>query len=104
MPEHAPTTGRSLRSLITSDGELRLSLSERPVPEAGDGQVVVAVEASPINPSPPGVLLGAAAPGALVADGEDLVGRVGSGALALSRDRLDKPLPVGNEGAGTVVA
>jgi NADPH2:quinone reductase len=50
------------------------------------------------------VLIGAADPAALVTDGEDLVGRVGAGALALYRDRLDKPLPVGNEGAGTVVA
>src|SRR4051812_9214624 len=98
MPEQAPTTGRSLRSLITSDGELRLSLAERPVPEPGDGQVVVAVEASPLNPPDLGVLTGAPAPAALVGDGEDLVGRVGGGALALYRDRLDEPLPVGNEG------
>ncbi len=104
MPESAPTTGRSLRSLITSDGELRLSLSERPVPELGDGQVVVAVEASPINPSDLGVLLGTVNPADLAADGDDLVARVDAGLLALYRDRLEKPLPVGNEGAGTVVA
>ncbi len=104
MPEDAPTTGRSLRSLITSDGELRLSLSEQPLPELKDGQAVVAVEASPINPSDLGVLLGAANPADLVADGDDLVGRVDAAALPLYRDRLDKPLPVGNEGAGTVVA
>jgi NADPH:quinone reductase-like Zn-dependent oxidoreductase len=104
MPEHAPTTGRSLRSLITSDGELRLSLFEKPLPELGDGQVVVAVEASPINPSDLGVLLGTADPADLVADGGDLVGRIGRGLHSVYRDRLDKPLPVGNEGAGTVVA
>jgi NADPH:quinone reductase-like Zn-dependent oxidoreductase len=104
MPEHSPTTGRSLRSLITSDGELRLSLTEQPLPDLGDGQVVVAVEASPINPSDLGVLLGATDPGDLVADEGDLVGRVASSLLPLYRDRLDKPLPVGNEGAGTVVA
>ncbi len=104
MPEPSPTTGRSLRSLVTSDGELRLSLSERPLPKLGDGQVVVAVEASPINPSDLGVLLGPTDPAELVEDGGDLVGRVGSGLLSAYRDRLDKPLPVGNEGAGTVVA
>ena len=93
-----------MRSLITSDGELRLSLSEQPLPELTDGQVVVAVEASPINPSDVGVLLGATRPDALVADGDDLVGRVDPAVLPLYRDRLDKPLPVGNEGAGTVVA
>src|SRR3954469_7578460 len=95
----APTRGRSLRSTITSDGRVRLSLSEQPLPELGDGQVVVAVEASPINPSDLGVLLGAANPAQLAPDGDDLVGRIGGGALALYRDRLDKPLPVGNEGA-----
>jgi NADPH:quinone reductase-like Zn-dependent oxidoreductase len=83
---------------------LRLALSERDVPEPGGSQVVVAVEASPINPSDLGVLLGAVAPGALRPDGPDLVGTVPAAALPLYRDRLDKPLPVGNEGAGTVIA
>ncbi len=64
----------------------------------------MAVEASPINPSDLGVLLGAVAPGTLRLDGPDLVGTVPEAALPLYRDRLDKPLPVGNEGAGTVVA
>jgi NADPH2:quinone reductase len=104
MPQNAPTTGRALRSLITSDGELRLSLAEQTLPELGEGQVVVAVEASPVNPSDLGVLLGTADPGQLAADGDGLVGRIGAGALPVYRDRLDKPLPVGNEGAGTVVA
>jgi NADPH:quinone reductase-like Zn-dependent oxidoreductase len=96
--------GRSLRSTISASGELRLELVEQDVPEPGDGEVVVAVEASPINPSDMGVLLGAVDPATLRADGAALVGTVPEGALAIYRDRLDKPLPVGNEGAGTVVA
>jgi NADPH:quinone reductase-like Zn-dependent oxidoreductase len=104
MPEPTLTSGRSLRSLITADGELRLSLPDKPIPELGDGQVVVAVEATPINPSDMGVLLGATDPAGLTPDGGDLVGRVPESALPLFRDRLGKPLPVGNEGAGTVVA
>ena len=83
---------------------MRLELAERDVPEPGGSEVVVAVEASPINPSDLGVLLGAVAPGTLQPDGPDLVGAVPEAALSLYRDRLDKPLPVGNEGAGTVVA
>src|SRR5690349_19201926 len=102
MPQDAPTTGRALRSLITSDGELRLSLSEQPIPELGDGQAVVADEASPINPSDLGVMLTAVDPSSLVADGDDLVGQIPASVVPLFRDRLDKPLPVGNEGAGTV--
>ena len=103
-PDATPTRGRSLRSTISSSGELRLELAERDVPEPVGSEVVVAVEASPINPSDLGVLLGAVAPGTLRSDGSDLVGVVPEAAVELYRDRLDKPLPVGNEGAGTVIA
>jgi NADPH2:quinone reductase len=103
-PDATPTRGRSLRSTISSSGELRLELAQRDIPEPGGSEVVVAVEASPINPSDLGMLLDAVAPGALRTDGADLVGEVAEAALALYRDRLDKPLPVGNEGAGTVIA
>jgi NADPH:quinone reductase len=99
-----PTRGRSLRSTISSSGELRLELETRDVAEPEGSEVVVAVEASPINPSDLGVLLGAVAPGALSQGGTGLTGSVPETALPFYRDRLDKPLPVGNEGAGTVVA
>ena len=104
MPDAIPTRGRGLRSTISSDGELRLSVVEGDVPELGAGEVLIAVEASPINPSDLGVLLGAVGPGALTPDGSDLVGAVPDATLPFYRDRLDKPLPVGSEGAGTVVA
>jgi NADPH2:quinone reductase len=100
----APTRGRSLRSTISSSGELRLAVIEGDVPELGAGQVLIAVEASPINPSDLGVLLGAVSPGALEPDGSDLLGAVPEATLPFYRDRLDKTLPVGNEGAGTVIA
>jgi NADPH:quinone reductase-like Zn-dependent oxidoreductase len=103
-PDATPTRGRSLRSTISSCGELRLELAARDVPEPAGSEVVVAVEATPINPSDLGLMLGAVAPGTLRSDGPDLVGTVPEAALPLYRDRLDKPLPVGNEGAGTVVA
>jgi NADPH:quinone reductase-like Zn-dependent oxidoreductase len=100
----SPARGRSLRSTISSSGELRLELAEQDIPEPGGSEVVVAVEASPINPSDLGVLLGAVDPGTLRQDGAGLLGTVSETALSVYRDRLDKPLPVGNEGAGTVVA
>jgi NADPH:quinone reductase len=103
-PDAILTRGRSLRSTISASGELRLRLAEGDVPEPRGSQLVVAVEASPINPSDLGVLVGAVAPGSLRPDGPDLVGSVPEAALPLYRDRLDKPLPVGNEGAGTVIA
>jgi NADPH:quinone reductase len=103
-PGATPARGRSLRSTISSSGELRLELSVRDVPEPDGSEVLIAVEASPINPSDLGVLLGAVSPGTLEPDGSDLVGTVPDAALPLYRDRLDKALPVGNEGAGTVIA
>ncbi len=103
-PDSTPTRGRGLRSTISSSGELRLELAERDVPKPGDAEVIVAVEGSPINPSDLGVLLGAVDPGTLRPDGAALVGAVPEATLPVYRDRLDKPLPVGNEGAGTVVA
>ena len=103
-PGATPTRSRSLRSTISSSGELRLRLAEADTPELTGNEVLLAVEASPINPSDLGVLLGAVDPAALSPDGGDLVAVVPEETLPLYRDRLDKPLPVGNEGAGTVVA
>ena len=53
-------TGLQLRSLIKKSGELELSLANVPMPEPGPDEVVVRVEASPINPSDLGLLIGAA--------------------------------------------
>ena len=53
-------TGLQLRSLIKKSGELELSLASVPMPEPAADEVVVRVEASPINPSDLGLLVGAA--------------------------------------------
>ena len=49
-----------LRSLIRRSGELELSLASVAVPEPAPDEVVVRIQASPINPSDLGLLLGAA--------------------------------------------
>ena len=100
-----PSNGRTLRSTITSDGALQLRMIEEAVPDPTGSQVLISVEASPINPSDLGVLLGPADPSTLApaADGA-LDGQVPERAIPILRDRLDKALPCGNEGAGTVVA
>ena len=54
------TTGLQLRSRISKGGELELSLAEVTTPEPGPDQVVVRVEATPINPSDLGLLIGPA--------------------------------------------
>lgn len=100
-----PLTGRSLRSTVTSTGALELRMIEEELADPTGSQVLISVEATPINPSDLGVLLGPADPSSLrPAEGGGLDGRLPEQALPIMRDRLDKPLPIGNEGAGTVVA
>ena len=60
MSDATRTTGLQLRSLITKSGELELSLAKVEMPEPGPDEVVVQVEATPINPSDLGLLLGPA--------------------------------------------
>jgi NADPH:quinone reductase-like Zn-dependent oxidoreductase len=101
------TTGLQLRSLISKSGELELSLARIDIAEPGPDQVVVKVEATPINPSDLGLLLGPADMSAAKTSGsgENTVvkAKVSPAALPFLAARLDQSMPVGNEGAGTVV-
>jgi NADPH:quinone reductase-like Zn-dependent oxidoreductase len=96
-----------LRSLIRKSGELELSLAKVAIPEPGPDQVVVKVEATPINPSDLGLLLGPADAATFKSsgsgDGIVVTAKVPAAALPMLAARLDKAMPVGNEGAGTVV-
>jgi NADPH2:quinone reductase len=100
--------GLQLRSLVKSSGELEISLAKVPVPEPGPDDIVVRVEATPINPSDLGLLFaradmsGAKASGS--GDSAVITAPIPEKALASMAARLDKPMPVGNEGAGTVIA
>jgi NADPH:quinone reductase-like Zn-dependent oxidoreductase len=100
-------TALELRSVIRKNGELELSLVRVPVPEPGPDEVLVKVEASPINPSDLGLLVGPAdmSKAKSTGSGEGVVVRasVPSAALPFLAARLDQSMPVGNEGAGTVV-
>jgi NADPH2:quinone reductase len=87
---------------------LELSLHDVPVPTPADNQVLVRIEASPINPSDLGLLVaGADMSNATTAGTPErpvVTAPLGAGALGLLSARIDESLPVGNEGAGTVVA
>jgi len=100
-------TGLELRSLIKSSGELEVSLIDLAVPEPGADEVLVRVDATPINPSDLGLLFGAAdlstAKISGSADHPVLTAGLLSGGLKAMAGRLDQSMPVGNEGAGTVV-
>ena len=103
-----PVSGRQLRSCITEDGKLTLSLEEVPVQAPGDDEVLVRVEASPINPSDLGLLLGMAdietARQAGTADSPVIEASVPAGLLPHVAARFGQSLPPGNEGGGTVIA
>src|ERR1700716_2739579 len=100
-------TGLQLRSLIKKNGELELSLASVPTPEPGPDEVVVRVEASPINPSDLGLLVGAADMSTAKASGTKeapvVTAKVPEAAMKAMAGRLDQSMPVGNEGAGVVI-
>src|SRR6516162_7656784 len=60
MTDSAPNDGLQLRSLVKESGEIELSLVRVPTPKPAADEVVVRVEATPINPSDIGLLFGAA--------------------------------------------
>ena len=98
------TTGKQLFTTLTADGKLTLELSEESFPEPTGNQVLVKMEAAPINPSDLAILTSAA-------DFENAEYSVGKGVaqmpepfLSGQRNRHGQRLPAGNEGAGTVVA
>jgi NADPH:quinone reductase-like Zn-dependent oxidoreductase len=103
----AETTGLELRSLIKKSGELEISLVRVPIREPSADEVVVRVEASPINPSDLGLLIGAADMATAKASGSKdapvITARVPEAAMKGMAGRLDESMPVGNEGAGIVV-
>ena len=102
-----PSSALQLRSLVRRSGELELSLVEVPVPVPQDDEVLIRVEASPINPSDQGLLFGAADMSRAVRTGTTdrpvVTAPISEAAMKAMAGRLDESMPVGNEGAGTVV-
>jgi len=102
-----PATGLQLRTLVKKDGTLELSLASVPTPEPKPEEVIVRMEASPINPSDQGLLFAGADMSAAKASGTSespvVTATVPAAALKGLAGRFDQSLPVGNEGAGVVV-
>ncbi|MBY9062667.1 zinc-binding dehydrogenase [Sphingomonas yunnanensis] len=101
-------TGLELRSTVDEGGTLTLSLEPVTLsPPQGD-ELIVRVEAAPINPSDLGLLLGPADVATLAHGGSaerpELRFQVPRERIGGVRARLGQSLPVGNEGAGTVIA
>ena len=100
---------RQIRSLVTEDNKLELSIASVEMPEPRPHEVLVRIEAAPINPSDIGLLLPAAdletAVGSGTSDNPIFTASIPpkqvAGALA---GHVGQSMPVGNEGAGVVVA
>jgi len=100
-------SGLQLRSLITPDGRLELSLQTVTMSAPADDEVVVQIQAAPINPSDIGLLFGAADMSAASVAGSGaqavVTAPVPAAAMKAMAGRLGQSMPVGNEGAGVVV-
>lgn len=97
-----------LRSMVTADNKLELSLVEIEVPEPGPDEVIVKVEATPLNPSDLALLLGPADISSARLSGSAqrpvVTADIPAKFMKMVNARLGQSLPVGNEGAGTVIA
>jgi NADPH2:quinone reductase len=106
--DSSPRTSLQLRSLARSNGELELSLVEMPIPDLAADEVLVRIEAAPLNPSDLGLLFGLAdmrtARYSGTAERPVVTATIAPQQLNALAGRLDQSMPVGNEGAGVVVA
>ena len=100
-------TGLQIRSIIKKDGILELSIVSVATSEPQADEVIVRIEASPLNPSDLGLLFGGAdmtsARSTGAGDHTVVTAPVSPPVLTAMAGRLDQSLPVGNEGAGVVI-
>lgn len=104
MTNALPDTGLQLFSTVTDDNRLTLALKPVPVTPPGEDEVVIRVEATPINPSDLGLLIGVADTSQLSVDGDVTSAPIPPRFERAVAARRGTPMPVGNEGAGTVIA
>ena len=95
---------KQLKSKISAEGLLTISIDEEEIPEPKDGEVLIKVQATPINPSDLGLLVGPADITSIneIEKGKKVEMRVPENLIRSVSARFDQNLPVGNEGAGLV--
>lgn len=103
-----PQSYLQMISTVSAEGELTMELVEKPMPVPGPDEVVIRVEATPINPSDQGVMFGWASMAKASSSGSGahtkLTAPVSPQGMGVMKARVGQSLTVGNEGAGTVVA
>ncbi|WP_022708341.1 zinc-binding dehydrogenase [Paracoccus zeaxanthinifaciens] len=98
------TTGKQLFTTLDADGTLTVAIEEVSFPDPTGNQVLVRMEAAPINPSDLAILVGGADIENAQFSPDKFVAQMPAQANAASKSRHGLKLPAGNEGAGTVVA
>src|SRR3989454_2914447 len=100
-------TGLLLRSTVKKEVIVEISLAIVPTPEPKPEEVIVRIDASPINPSDQGLLFAGAdmstAKASGTADNPVVTASISAAAMKAMAGRLEQSLAVGNEGAGVVV-
>ena len=98
---------KQIRSEVTKEGKLLIYIESTEIPEPKEDEVLIKIEASPINPSDLGLLIGPADISSMSVSGEGeaavVTMDIPEGLLRMLDTRLDQSLPVGNEGGGVVV-
>jgi NADPH:quinone reductase-like Zn-dependent oxidoreductase len=95
---------RELHSTLTADGTLRLTIDDVDLGDPGPDEVIVRIEAAPVNPTDIFLLLSMADLARAKSTGGALEAPTPPGVTDAFAGRLGQPLVVGSEGAGTVVA
>ena len=96
------SSNKQITSTVTDAGKLEIAIteSERPIP--GDDEVLIQIEATPINPSDLGLLIGPGDINTLKVEDSKIIMDVPKAIMGAMKPRLNKPMPVGNEGSGAV--
>ena len=102
-----PATNLTMLTLATEGGQLEVSLARLPMPEPKDHEVLVRIQAAPINPSDLGLLFGAADMTTARTSERDglpvVTADIPAGGMRAMAGRLGEAMPIGNEGCGVVV-
>lgn len=95
---------RALHSTLTADGHIRLTLDDVELGDLGPDDVIVRVDAAPVNPTDLALMLSGADLSRATASKDAIVAPVPGGVSRLFAGRIDQRLPLGTEGSGTVIA
>jgi NADPH2:quinone reductase len=101
-------SSKEIRSMVSSDGNIEISIANVEMPIPRDDEVLIEVHAAPINPSDLGLLLSFAADLSTInvsGSGDETVTsmKIHPALLGAMKPRIDESMSVGNEGSGIVI-